>query len=118
MRFDRCTIALLVTPDGGRPELDDEAARLQDARMRHLADLHESGALPVAGPLLGDRLRGLCVFEAKPEAARELIGRDPAVAAGVFSVEIVPSPIPVGAMTFSPTRFPRSVAEVGGSSAS
>ena len=49
VQLDRFTIALLVhRPDA--PVLDDdEAARLQDAHMAHLADLHEAGHLLAAG---------------------------------------------------------------------
>ena len=114
MQFDRYSIALLIKADAA-PELDDdEAARLQDAHMSHLADLHGDGALVAAGPLLGERLRGLSIFDADPERARELAEQDPAVQAGVYSVEVIAWMIPGGAMTFSPTRFPRSMAEVGG----
>ena len=115
MQFDRYSIALLIKADAA-PELDDdEAARLQDAHMSHLAG---DGALVAAGPLLGERLRGLSIFDADPVRARELAEQDPAVRAGVYSVEVVAWMIPGGAMTFSPTRFPRSMAEVGGSGSS
>ena len=74
--------------------------------MSHLADLRESGVLLVAGPLLGDRLRGLCVFEAEPEAARELkrprpggrggrvLGRDRPVSDPGRSDDVLPDPVP------------------------
>jgi uncharacterized protein len=118
MQFDRYTIALLIRADDG-PELDDDqAARLQDAHMTHLADLHDDGALVAAGPLLGETLRGLSIFDADPERARELAEQDPAVQAGVYSLEVVAWMTPGGAMRFSPARFPRSMAEAGGSSAS
>jgi hypothetical protein len=38
---------------------------------------------------------------------------DAAVQAGVFSVRVLPWMVPAGAVTFSPTRFPRSIADVG-----
>src|SRR6266700_14793 len=100
MEFDRFSIALLVLrPD--RPRLDKEAeAELQDAHMAHLADLHEAGYLLAAGPLLG------C-----SEKARMLKEQDPAVQAGRFSVKVLPWMVPRGAMHFSRTRFPRSMAE-------
>ncbi|WP_345611365.1 YciI family protein [Pseudonocardia adelaidensis] len=47
-------------------------------------------------------------------AARELTAVDPAVAAGRFSVTVLPWMVPAGAMTFTRTRFPRSVAEASG----
>ena len=114
MRFDRFTIALLILrPDA--PDLDEEAAAaLQDAHMAHLAELHEEGHLLAAGPLLGEpdrEFRGLSILNVEPEEALKLKERDPAVRAGRFSVKVMPWIVPGGAMAFSPTRFPRSVAE-------
>lgn len=115
MDFDRLTVTLLILrPDA--PNLDaDEAAALQDAHMAHLADLHEAGYLLAAGPLLGDdTFRGLSILRVGPEQARQLKEADPAVRAGRFSVKILPWMVPGGAMTFSQTRFPRSMADVEG----
>ena len=111
MEFDHYSIALLILrPDA--PELDDEAAAaLQDAHMAHLADLHEAGHLLAAGPLSDERFRGLTILNVEPERARELKEQDPAVQIGRFSVKVMPWIVPAGAMTFSRTRFPRSVAE-------
>jgi hypothetical protein len=39
---------------------------------------------------------------------------DPAVKAGRFEVKVMPWIVPAGAMSFSSTRFPRSVAEADG----
>ena len=111
MDFDRYSISLLVRRNDA-PELDDEAAAaLQDAHLAHLADLHEAGHLLAAGPLSDERLRGLSILNVEPERARELKEADPAVEAGLFSVEVVPWLVPAGAMTFSRTRFPRSIEE-------
>ena len=114
MQFDHYTIALLILrPDA--PELDDEAAAaLQDAHMAHLADLHEAGHLLAAGPLSDEKFRGLTILNVEPERARELKEQDPAVQIGRFSVKVMPWVVPAGAMAFSPTRFPRSVAEASG----
>jgi uncharacterized protein len=111
MEFDHLTIALLVLrPDA--PQLDDAAAAaLQDAHMSHLADLHESGQLLAAGPLSDEKFRGLSILRVDVEQARQLKESDPAVQAGRFSVEVVPWTVPAGAMSFTPTRFPRSVSE-------
>jgi uncharacterized protein len=80
--------------------------------MSHLADLHEAGHLLAAGPLSDEKFRGLSIMRVDPERARELKEQDPAVQAGRFSVKVIPWMVPAGAMTFSPTRFPRSLAEV------
>jgi uncharacterized protein YciI len=114
MEFETYTIALLVTnPDA--PELtEEEAARLQDAHMSHLADLHEAGHLVAVGPLSDPdgELRGLSILTVDPERARELKEGDPAVQAGRFLLRVMPWTVPAGAMHFTPTHVPRSIAEV------
>ena len=115
MHFDRFTVSLLVLrPDA--PQLDEAAANaLQDAHLSYLADLHEAGHLLAAGPLLGgDELRGLTILNVEPDEARRLKEADPAIKAGRFSVTVLPWMVPAGAMSFSPTRFPRSLAEAAG----
>ncbi len=82
--------------------------------MAHLADLHDSGHLLAAGPLSDDKFRGLSILNVEPEQARELKEQDPAVRIGRFSVEVIPWTVPGGAIAFSRTRFPRSVAEAQG----
>ncbi len=111
MEFDRYTIALLILrPDA--PQLDEEAAAaLQDAHLAHLADLHEAGHLLAAGPLSDEKIRGLSILNVEPERARELADQDPAVQIGRFSVKVIPWMLPAGAISFSPTRFPRSAAD-------
>src|SRR5260370_21239847 len=104
MEFDRFSIALLVLR-ADRPHLDQEAeAALQDAHMAHLADLHESGYLLAAGPLLGgsdEAFRGLTILNVDPEKARVLKEQDPAVKAGRFSVKILPCLLPRCPIHFS-----------------
>jgi uncharacterized protein len=115
MEFDRYTITLLIKHPHA-PELDEQAAAaLQDAHMSHLADLHEAGVLLAAGPILDEQYRGLSIMNIPPERARELENEDPAVRAGLYSIEAIPWMIPGGVMSFSPGRLPRSMAEVTGS---
>jgi len=115
MEFEQFTISLLIRrPDA--PKLDEEqAAALQDAHMAHLADLHEAGHLLAAGPIAFDdpseELRGLSILRVDPKQARTLEEADPAVRAGLYSIKTVHWMIPRGAVSFSATRFPRSVAE-------
>jgi uncharacterized protein YciI len=82
VQLDRFSIALLILrPDA--PVLDDEeAARLQDAHMAHLADLHEAGHLLATGPLFDEKFRGLSIMKVEPEQALALKEQDPAVRAG------------------------------------
>jgi hypothetical protein len=111
VQFDRFTIVLAtLRPDA--PELDEEAADLlQDAHMAFLAGLHEAGHLLAGGPLEDPEYRGLSIMNVDRERALELRGQDPAVLAGRLSLKAIPWTVPGGAITFTPTRFPRSVAE-------
>jgi len=111
LEFDRFTITLLVKrPDA--PELDEVAATaMQDAHMAHLADLHEAGYLLAAGPLQDAEFRGLSILNVPPDEARALKEADPAVRAGLYSIRAIPWIVPKGAIAFSRTRFPRSIAE-------
>jgi uncharacterized protein len=117
MEFDRFTVALLILR-ADAPQLDDAAAAaLQDAHLSHLADLHESGALVAAGPLMGDGdhvYRGLSIFTVGADEARRLAEADPAVRAGRYGIEVLPWMLPGGAVSFAPARFPRSIAEATG----
>jgi uncharacterized protein YciI len=114
VQLDHFTIALLILrPDA--PDLDeDAAARLQDAHMAHLADLHEAGFLIAAGPLSDPKFRGLSILNVEPARARELKEKDPAVLAGRFSVQLIPWIVPRGAVTYTRTKFPRSVSDLAG----
>ncbi len=88
------------------------ASRSHD--MAHLAKLHEDGYLLAAGPLIGgpdEKFRGLSILNVEPEQAPVLKEQDPAVKAGRFSVKTLPWIVPSGAMSFSRTCFPCSMAE-------
>lgn len=115
MDFDRFTLVFLVDSEDA-PVLDDEAsAALQDAHLAHLAQLHEDGHCIAAGPLLGGAeqpLRGLLLLRVDPDRARELAEADPAVRAGRYRLQILPWMVPAGAIVFTPTRVPRSMADV------
>jgi uncharacterized protein YciI len=113
VEFDQFTIALLVRPDDAPDLTAEQAAALQDAHMAHLSDLHEAGKLLAAGPLRDSdgHYRGLSILGVSPEEAQALAEADPAVQAGVFRVVTLPWMLPAGAMTFSRTHFPRSVAD-------
>ena len=116
MDFDRYTIVLLVTPDHPPQLSEEEADRLQDAHLSHLAELHERGVLLAAGPVgdpSGTRYyRGLSILRCEPDEALRLKSDDPAVRAGVFELIAMPWMLPAGAMHFTPTTFPRSTDDV------
>jgi uncharacterized protein len=110
MKFDEFTISLLVS--GPTPNSDV----FQDAHLAHLASLYDAGSLLAAGPLSdpAGELRGLSILNVPVDEARRLKEADEAVSAGVFSVRVLPWRIPVGAMSFSRTFFPRSMRDVTG----
>jgi uncharacterized protein YciI len=113
MDFDSLTVVLLIRNETAPPFTPDEEAALQDAHLAHLADLHGAGHLVAAGPLRDpdEFYRGLSILNVGVAEARALEERDPAVIAGKFRLVVLPWMVPAGAMSFSPTRFPRSVAD-------
>jgi hypothetical protein len=118
MEFDHYTVTLLILRSDAPPIADETLDALQDEHMAHLADLHDAGHLLAAGPLpgpAGRAFRGLSIWRAAPDEVRRLLEEhpDPAVTAGRFREEILPWMVPGGALHWAPTRFPRSMAEVG-----
>ena len=114
MEFDRFTLALLVLRSDA-PKLDAETeARIQDAHLAHLAKLHDEGRILAAGPLLSGperSIRGVIIFRGIPEELRTFEVADPWVKAGHLEYQFYPWMIPAGAVQFSHTRFPRSMAD-------
>jgi uncharacterized protein YciI len=111
MEFDRFSVGLLTTRVGVPERTDRENDIIQDAHMSHLADLHESGHLLAAGPLSNEYYRGMLLFATDVATSQELMVADPAVQAGWFEVTVVAWMVPGGAMNFTATSFPRSMAE-------
>jgi uncharacterized protein YciI len=114
MEFDRYTISLLMLRPDAPAFSEQEEAELQDAHMSHLAQLHETGQLLAAGPVLGapDReLRGFSILNVDAEQARQLKELDPAVRAGKYRIEVYPWLLPAGLIAFSAGHLPRSMAE-------
>ncbi len=75
-----------------RTQSEEEAARIQEEHLAHLAKLYEQGKTSLTGPF-GDEgdIRGIVVFNtATIEEARELANQDPAVKAGRLVIEIHP----------------------------
>src|SRR6185437_15906207 len=118
MEFDEFTVVLLRRNPAGPQLSEAEAAALQDAHLAHLAGLHEAGQLLAAGPLAfddpGEPLGGLSILALPGGAARAVKEADPAVQAGVFTLQVLPWRDPGGAVTSAAPRFPHSVAEVLG----
>jgi uncharacterized protein YciI len=115
MEFDRWTVLFLLRREEA-PELDEKASdTIQDAHLAYLARLHEDGRLAAAGPVEGSsdpRIVGICLFRVGAHEARSLIEADPAVRAGRLRVDVLSWSVPRGALTATPSRFPRSMADV------
>jgi len=112
VEFDSFIVSLLVLRDDA-PDWDDATAdSMQDAHLDHLANLHEAGHLLAAGPLGHDGFRGLSILRGDLDEVRALKEADPAVIAGRFDVVVMPWQVPAGAVHFTPTRFPHSIADV------
>lgn len=114
MEFAQYTIGLLMRRDDAPALDDDAAAAVQDDHLAHLADLHASGDLLAAGPLMDAYRRGLLVFRTDADRAQDLMRADPAVRAGRFDVVVMPWMVPSGLVAFTPGRLPRSMAEATG----
>jgi uncharacterized protein len=117
VRFDRFTVALLITNPDGPVLTEEQENTLQEAHMAHLADLRDAGHLIAAGPLIDppDRhYRGLSILSVDVATALELTGQDPAVRAGKFLVKAMPWMVPGGAIVGGDADFPRTIAEATG----
>lgn len=69
---------------------EDEAA-IMGVHAEHLAGLHASGVLTLAGPTFGPVNTGVAVIEADDEdAARALMNADPAITSGLMTGELRP----------------------------
>jgi uncharacterized protein len=115
MEFDTYTVALLEEGPGGPNLSESEINALQDAHMDHLATLHESGQLQAAGPIVAPPervLRGVSLHLLPPEAVEKLYANDPSVRAGKLTVRLFTWLVPKGTISFSPSRFPHSQAEL------
>jgi uncharacterized protein YciI len=79
------------------PRQDFAASMTEDERLvfgahfEHLQRLLADGCLILAGPTLGEKNTGICVFEAADEvAATDIMNADPAIARGVCTGELRP----------------------------
>lgn len=114
MQFDEFVVSLLVLRADAPVWDEATASAMQDGHLHHLATLHEQGHLLAAGPLDHEGYRGLSILRGDLDAVRALKEADPTVQAGRFDVVVMPWQVPAGAVHFTPTRFPHSIADVMG----
>lgn len=88
----RTYVLVLIHRGPYRPASDGERDRLLHEHLASNARLHAEGKLILAGPMRDDGdLRGIFLFDsASVEEVRGWCAGDPAIAAGVFRVEIHP----------------------------
>jgi uncharacterized protein YciI len=76
-----------------------ELAELQAGHVGYMAELRERGAVLANGPFRDqpdETLRGVCLFTGSLEEARELVSRDPSVAAGRMAADVFTWLVPPG----------------------
>lgn len=78
-------------------EKGPESDKLFEQHIGHNMTMHKNGKMPLAGPFMKQEgtaypdLAGICVYNVETrEEALTLANQDPAVQAGVFTVEVVP----------------------------
>ncbi len=101
-QIERYWFVLLKT--GPKNDFDSSAkAKLFEGHMANINRLYYDGILKVAGPFGKNDFswRGIFIFDCKTkEAAENIASTDPAVAAGLFAVDIVPwFGAPIGSFT-------------------
>jgi len=81
-------VAFLKRGPAWTPQSTPETQKIQEGHMANIAAMAKTGKLILAGPFMdnGD-LRGLFVFKATAEEARQLAAQDPAVKAGRLILE-------------------------------
>jgi uncharacterized protein len=112
MEFDRFTLVFLITNPLAPQRSDFEENQIQNAHMANLAKLHHSGHLIAAGPTGDLNIRGVCLFRSDVDESRELMLADPAVAAGEFTIDVIPWYLPKGEIVSGPGRPPQSISEI------
>jgi len=114
MEFDSFTVVLLIERDDAPTLTEEEGARLQDAHLAFLADLHDAGTLLAAGPVRDkdSEIRGISLLNVDAAEALRLQSQDRAVRAGLYRMVALPWVTPAGGLHFTHTRVPRSIADV------
>lgn len=90
-------VAFLKRGPKWTPKSTPETQKLQEAHMAHIGAMAKSGKLILAGPFSdGGELRGMFVFKASAEEAKQLAEQDPTVKAGRLVLEWHPWYSPEG----------------------
>jgi len=90
--MDRYVVGLLKKGPNWSAAKTPESAKLQQGHMDNIKRMADLGKLVVAGPFTGNNetVRGLYIFKASLEEAKQLAEADPAVKAGQLAIELYP----------------------------
>jgi len=90
--MDNYVFTLIWARTDKRETTKEEDRKIMAAHMAHIGAMAEQGALVAAGPANAPmaRLRGIFVFRAPMETAKELANADPTVKEGQFQMEFHP----------------------------
>jgi uncharacterized protein YciI len=81
-------VAFLKRGPSWTPQSNAETQKIQEGHMAHISAMAKTGKLILAGPFSdGGELRGMFVFKATAEEAKELASQDPAVKSGRLVLE-------------------------------
>lgn len=90
--MDRYVVGLLKKGPNWSATKTPESAKLQQGHMDNIKRMADLGKLIVAGPFTANNetARGLYIFKATLEEAKQLAEADPAVKAGQLVIELYP----------------------------
>ena len=90
--MDRYVVGLLKKGPKWTGEKTPVSTKLQQGHMENIKRMADLGKLIVAGPFTGNNetVRGLYIFKATLEEAKQLAEADPAVKAGQLALELYP----------------------------
>jgi hypothetical protein len=74
------------TPDRHR----DGAEAIELEHQRRMVGMRADGVIAILCPIISDTLAGVAIMTAPPETAREIMGEDPCVQAGMMTCEVFP----------------------------
>ncbi len=81
-------VAFLKRGPSWTPQSTPETQAIQDGHMAHIGAMAKMGKLILAGPFTGTGdLRGMFVFKATAEEAKQLAAQDPAIKSGWLTLE-------------------------------
>ena len=90
--MDRYVVGMLKKGPKWSGAKTPESAKLQEGHMANIKRMADTGKLIVAGPFTGNNqnYRGIFIFKATLEEAKQMAEEDPAIKAGQLELELYP----------------------------